>query len=339
MEKKPVLTPEILINRLGDYLVERGLISQQDLQRALEYQQALRGSGRTTPLLGQILMDMNLIDRATLDEAITEQIIALRSALQEINQQLERRVAERTADLEQALRKLSELNQLKSNFVSNVSHELRTPLTHIKGYLELLLTGELGSLTGEQKQALSVMQRSSDRLERLIEDLILFSITERGEIFLNISAINLVNLCLNLVNRFKKRATENGIDLRLQSPIDLPEVRGDEQKISWVIMQLLDNALKFTSSGGKVTLILEQESKMVRVSVTDSGIGISAEKILEIFEPFHQLDGSATRKYAGTGLGLALARKIVEAHGSVIHVTSEVGKGSEFQFLLSLAEI
>ena len=116
-----------------------------------------------------------MIDQATLDQAVTEQIIQLRSALQAANRTLERRVYERTAELEAALQRLSELNQMKANFVANISHELRTPLTHIKGYLELMVTDSLGPLTDEQRHALQVSQKASDRLENLIEDLIMFS--------------------------------------------------------------------------------------------------------------------------------------------------------------------
>jgi signal transduction histidine kinase len=136
------------------------------------------------------LLELGLIDRQTLDQAITEQIMQLRAALQETNRQLEQRVQERTAELQNALNKLSELNQLKSNIVANISHELRTPLTHIKGYLELLIAELMGPLSPEQVGALEVMQRSTERLERQIEDLILFSIASRGEFSLRLTSIN-----------------------------------------------------------------------------------------------------------------------------------------------------
>ncbi len=109
----------------------------------------------------------------------------------------------------------------------------------------------------------------------------------------------------------------------------------DEEKISWAIGQLLDNAIKFTPANGKVELHCEQEADKVKVIIKDSGIGIPAERFDEIFEPFHQLDGSSTRRYGGTGLGLALVRKIIEAHGSVIRIRSEINQGSEFEFSLT----
>jgi signal transduction histidine kinase len=339
MSEQQTLSPEILVSRLGDYLVEKKLITPEDLQEALDYQVILRKGGKTAPLLGQILIEMNKISRVRLDTAITEQIIALKSALIESNQHLEQRVKERTAELEQALRKLSELNQLKSNFVANISHELRTPMTHLKGYLDLLITADLGPVNQSQVQAMQIMQRAAERLERLIEDLIQFSMAERDDVHLRTRAFNLSTLCLNLVSRVQARAKASQIDLTYDLPDHLADVTADEEKISWVILQLLDNALKFTPSGGSVSINLEQDSKFVRVSIKDSGIGIPSDRLEEIFEPFHQLDSSSTRRYAGTGLGLALVRKIIEAHGSVIHVTSSLGKGSTFEFLLSTTQI
>jgi signal transduction histidine kinase len=119
----------------------------------------------------------------------------------------------------------------------------------------------------------------------------------------------------------------------------LPPVKADAEKISWAMLQLLDNAIKFTPAGGQVTLSACLEAAtLVMVSVTDTGIGIPPERLKEIFEPFHQLDGSSTRRFGGTGMGLALVRDILEAHGSVIEVESEDGKGSTFRFPLLVAE-
>jgi Signal transduction histidine kinase len=336
MEAPIQLTPEILVPRLGDYLVEKGIITPDDLKRALTFQKTSRiGDSQVIPLLGQILVDWGLIDRTTLEQAITELIIQLRSALQDANEQLEKRVQERTAELEMAFRKLSELNQLKSNFVGNISHELRTPLAHLNGYLDVLLAGDLGDLTSEQKRVLKIVRRSASRLDRLIEDLILFSMSEREPLNLRLEESNISDLCSALIEATQTKAQEQNIILILECQADLPNVKIDEQKISWVILQLLDNAIKFTSIGGKVTLKADREDNFVQIAVMDTGIGIPAERMEEIFEPFHQLDGSSSRKYGGTGLGLALVGKIIEAHGSVIHVISEVGKGSQFDFLLN----
>ncbi|WP_299026434.1 ATP-binding protein [uncultured Thermanaerothrix sp.] len=336
MNVTPVpLTPEILVPRLGDYLVERGWLSQEDLEAVLSYQAALRDRGQEVPLLGQLLVKLGKISQSLLDQAITEYVLQLRAALEESNQQLEQRVQQRTAELERALQKLSELNQLKANFVANISHELRTPLTHLKGYHELLLSGDLGALNESQLHALRTMQRAIERLERLIEDLILFSTTERGNLPVMIQPIDLCTLCRSLVEQVTPRARDHRLSLELSCPAEGELFAyGDWEKIGWVIHQLLDNAIKFTPAGGQIVLAVDLMSEYVEVSVTDTGIGIPANRIQELFEPFHQLDGSSTRRYGGTGLGLSLAQKIIEAHNSVISVTSELGRGSRFSFLL-----
>jgi signal transduction histidine kinase len=328
------LTPEILVPRLGEYLVERGMLTQDGLLRALDYQESFRKNGQQAPILGQILITLNLIQKETLDQAITEQIIQLRSALQDYNRQLEQRVRERTVELEKAISKLSELNQLKTNFVANLSHELRTPLTHVKGYVELLLSSGLGPITVEQNQALQVMQRSTERLEKLIEDLLLFSMSERAQMALKMELFNFRQLCIDLVNNFQPLINQRQLSLIFDCPQTIPDVMGDSQKIGWVISQLLDNAAKFTPQGGQIILKIEIIDPLLQISVTDTGIGFTPEQYNEIFEPFHQLDGSSTRSVGGAGLGLSLAKKIVEAHGSVIHVRSSTDAGSQFTFVM-----
>jgi len=129
-------------------------------------------------------------------------------------------------------------------------------------------------------------------------------------------------------------AYANKITLRTTSPKNLPPVLADEDKISWVITQLLDNAIKFTSQGGLIEVDAYTEDGFVIVRVKDNGIGISNDRLSEVFEPFHQLDGSITRHFPGTGLGLALVRKIMDAHGAQIKIVSTVGEGSEFSFAL-----
>ncbi len=338
-KKLPRLSPEMLVPRLGEALVRSGHLREGDLQRALAYQQEQLRQGRPC-LLGQALLELRLLDRETLEAAITEQILQLRSALEAANRTLEQRVQERTAELREALERLSELSKMKANFVANISHELRTPVTHVKGYLELLITESLGPLTDEQRHALQVSQKAAARLESLIEDLIMFSLASRGEMSIKQEGIDIRRIASLAVKSASQRAEERGVELQFVANEKVPLVQGDAEKIAWVLNQLIDNAIKFTSSGGRVIVRLSEEgANLVMVSVTDTGIGIPADRLNEVFEPFHQLNGSATRRAGGTGLGLSLVRQIVEAHGSMIEVQSVEGKGSTFRFpLLVVAE-
>lgn len=344
MNQSLPLSPEILVPLMGEYLVEKGLIKRNDLERALLYQDDRRKEGEFR-LIGEILVDMGIIDKATRDATITELIMQLKAALQEANQnlleanqQLELRVEERTAELQKALTKLAELNQLKANIVANISHELRTPLTHLKGYVELLLSGDLGELNEQQHSSLTIIERSSERLGRLIDDLLLFSSSARDQLHFSMKPFNIFLVCQAAIYKTRHKAKEHEIELDLDVKEPVPFVEGDEEKISWVIIQLLDNAVKFNQPGGSVTLRLRRQENLVNVSVLDSGIGIPVSRTEEIFDSFYQLDGSTTRKAGGTGLGLALAKNILAAHNAVIHVTTDIGKGSCFSFALKVTD-
>jgi len=329
------ISPEMLVPRLGESLIEKGKLDQDGLQKALDFQKSEAARGNHL-LIGQALLELSIIDQETLDKVVTEQIIQLQTALQSANQELEARVRERTIELEQALNRLAELNQLKSNFIANISHELRTPLTHIRGYLELLVDDGLGPLNIDQADALSVMLRSEDRLERLIENLIQFSLFAQGELTLQLTPVNIQSIFNEVLAKFSSKCENKNISLKFNPPVENLTVNADSQKISWVLSQFLENAIKFTEPGGQVQVGARLDGQTVNIYVFDTGIGISKDKINEIFEPFHQLDSSSTRRYEGTGLGLAMAQQIIDAHGSNISVRSKVGEGSYFEFKLPL---
>jgi two-component system sensor histidine kinase/response regulator len=333
-QNQPKLSPEMLVPRMGEYLVQKGLVKEPDLQKALTYQQEQIAKGKHY-LLGQALIDLKLLDRETLDQVVTEQILQLRTALQASNRTLEQRVRERTAELNDALQRLSELSQMKANFVANISHELRTPLTHVKGYLELLVTESLGAITEEQRHGLLVSQKATNKLEGMIQDLIMFSLATRGEMSMKPENVDIRRLAALAIQSAINKAEERGVKISVSAAEDLPGVQADPEKMGWVVNQLLDNAIKFTPSGGSVVIELKVEgNNLVSVMVKDTGIGIPSHRLNEIFEPFHQLDGSSTRHYGGTGLGLSLVRQIVEAHGSLLDVQSVEGKGTIFKFPL-----
>lgn len=326
-------SPEMLVPRLGEYLVEQGTISSSQLDLALAVQKELAAAGEQV-LVGELLVDLDYINRKTLDKAITEHVLDLQEALAHSNQRLEEQVQQRTVQLQNALMKLSELNQLKLNFISNVSHELRMPMQFLIGYLDLFANESLGPVNKEQASALVSLQGASQQLKGLIENLLQFSAVAAGDLPLDMSPLTLDLPVRTAVSIARPKAKARAVDLKKILAAQLPKVIADNEKITWVVEQLLDNAIKFTPAGGLVKVETAPSAQNVVVKVTDTGIGIPDNRIEEIFEPFHQLDGSTTRHYGGTGLGLALARSILDAHGSKIHVESYVGQGSAFSFSL-----
>jgi signal transduction histidine kinase len=327
---------DAMLSRFGEFLMKKGYITEVQLDRALGHQKELAARGRRETL-GQVLLELGVMSREQLELASVEQVQELQTALRQVNAQLERRVADRTRELQQAYVRLTELDRLKGNFISNISHELRTPLTKIKGFSELLAAGDLGPLTDDQAQALQVMGRGVAELERLVGDLIQFATGARGEMTLRLAPVA-VGAVIDLVaESARERAARRGIVLSTYVPADLPRATADAERLRWVLNQLVDNAIKFTPAGGHVTVSAGAVGSSVRCSVADTGAGIAAEKLPELFEAFHQLDGSSTRRQGGTGLGLAMVKMIVEAHDSRVAVETTVGEGSRFSFDLPVA--
>jgi two-component system sensor histidine kinase/response regulator len=331
----PTSTEE-LIPRLGDSLLSLNVITREQLDRALEIQERDRREGRPPSRIGKILISMEVMSAEDLDRAIALMMAQLQRALQRSNRRLEERVRERTIELSHALERLTELNQLKANFIANISHELRTPMTHLIGYLDLLADDSFGPLTAGQRDALDTVRRATNRLNGLIEDLIQFSDTSRNGISLNLQAVSLQESVREAISRLTSKAQKGNVRIDVRIPPNLPPARADGRKITWVISQLVDNGIKFTPSGGRVTVRAGDSGDRVWISVEDSGIGIPAARMGELFEPFHQLDGSATRRQGGTGMGLFLCKQIAEAHGSKITVQSKEGSGSLFMIDLPL---
>ena len=325
--------PEATIPKLGAFLLGQHLVTEDQLALALARQRETEAQG-TRQLLGQTLVELGFVTREVIDQAVNRQILELHAALTASNRELEQRVEERTAELRRALERLSELNQLKANLISNVSHELRTPLAHIKGYTELMAEGQLGTLNDEQTNALGVVRRATERLGRLIEDLIEFSSASRTGLALNLTPVVIPELLAEAIASSSEKAGKAGVLLGLEAAEPLPRPLADRERLGWVVHQLLDNAIKFTPDQGRVTVHASAEPRAVLVEVADTGIGIPRERIREVFEPFHQLDGSPTRRYGGTGLGLALVRLILDAHGAPLNVESRVGEGTRITFTL-----
>jgi len=236
---------------------------------------------------------------------------------------------------------LKELDRMKSDLLANVSHELRTPLTAIKGYTDYILDGKLGSVSDKQERGLVVVQRNLDRLSKSINALLDFSRMEMGRITLNIQPFNLSQLVDSILTTLRSELEKKRITFASQVPADLAPVIADREKLSQVLENLVINALKFTPEGGRITvsaLRVDAGRAAADIRVSDTGIGIPESQIGKIFNRFHQVDGSTTRRFGGVGLGLAIVKSILDAHGAAISVESEVGRGTSFHFTLPLLE-
>ena len=259
------------------------------------------------------------------------------------------RLKENVEQLEESNRKLAgvneelkELDRMKSDLLANVSHELRTPLTAIKGYTDYVLDRKLGPITDKQEKGFVVVQRNLERLSRTINALLDFSRLEMGRVSVNLQPFELGPLTESILAGLRAELERNGLVARAELAPDLPQVIGDRDKISQVLENLVVNALKFTPAGGRITISASREPgaprPLAQIVVADTGIGIPADQIAKIFNRFHQVDGSTTRRFGGVGLGLAIVKSILEAHGTAIRVESEAGKGTRFRFMLPLLE-
>jgi PAS domain S-box-containing protein len=276
-------------------------------------------------------------------------------AIRELNIHLEKRVDERTAELAVAKDKAEESDQLKSAFLATMSHELRTPLNSIIGFTGILLQGLAGPLTVEQRKQLEMVRDSSRHLLALINDVLDISKIEAGQLVVKCEPFDLPASVEKVAGIVKPLAEKKGLKLRVELAPDIGPFMSDPRRVEQILINLLNNAIKFTEQG-EITLEAEvlsdiprmppsmdaslgansPQRRILRVSVTDTGIGIREEDLGKLFRPFHQIDTWLSRQHEGTGLGLAICRRLAELLGGEINAVSEWGKGSVFTFTLPL---
>ncbi|MDK2926074.1 MAG: two-component system, OmpR family, sensor histidine kinase ResE [Bacillota bacterium] len=228
------------------------------------------------------------------------------------------------------------LEEMRREFVANVSHELRTPLTYLQGYTEAILDG-LAADPDEEKKYLKIILDETLRLRRLVSDLLDLSRIEAGQLALEKGEVNLAELCSEVAEKVRPLAEEKEIRLELDVPAQLPPAWGNADRLQQVLINLLDNALRHTGAGGKVAVTAKVQGEELAVSVHDTGPGIPPEELPYIFERFYKVEKARTRTTAGTGIGLAIVKGLVEAHGGRVWVESTPGKGSVFTFTVPAA--
>jgi len=255
--------------------------------------------------------------------------------LREYSQKLVSRLEEKIAELQRAHEQLQALDRLKSDFLSTVSHELRTPLTAIKGYVQLMRDGQAGSLTPLQVECLNVITENTERVIRRVNDILFLQ--ESSVTLPSRAPVFLPEIALLMIDTLRERAADAGLEIQADFSADVPKVIGDYEALKLLFLHLLDNAIKFSPHGGRIAVRIEDREQDVYVQVIDRGIGIAPEYHDRIFEGFFQVDSSTTRSYGGVGLGLAISRRIVEAHGGTIGVRSALGHGSTFFFTIPKA--
>ena len=234
-------------------------------------------------------------------------------------------------EIQDKSRQLAEASQHKSQFLANMSHELRTPLNAILGYAELILDNVYGDTPDKMREVLDRIQRNGKHLLGLINDVLDLSKIEAGQLNLSLADYSLKEVVQSVYSAVEALAKEKHIALKVEVPPHLPAARGDERKLTQVLLNLVGNAIKFTDTG-EVAIKASAANGSFTVAVRDTGPGIAEVEQAKIFEEFQQADSSITKKKGGTGLGLAIAKRIIELHGGRLWVESSPGQGSTFSF-------
>jgi two-component system, NarL family, sensor histidine kinase BarA len=308
----------------------RTLSADFDARLAESYQQKIRKVG--TPTAEKILRHfMGLLDVMIFTGH--KNLIAAKLHIEAVTESY-RELTEKNRQLEESFAKLKELDRLKSNFLATMSHELRTPLTSVIGYSEMMLEGLGGPLTGEQREYLGIIMEKGENLLQLITSILDISKIEAGRVRLVLSEVDAGQVMRDAVATVLPLARKKGLKVGCEPP-KIPRIQADRDKLRQCLVNLCSNAVKFTPPGGQITVSAEaMPGGRIALHVADNGIGISDEHLERVFDVFYQVDGSSTREYGGAGLGLAIVRSFVEAHGGMVKVRSRTNEGSVFTILL-----
>ena len=252
--------------------------------------------------------------------------------IQRFNETLQQKVEDATKQLRHANSRLKELDQTKDEFISMASHQLRTPLTTIKGYLSMVLEGDVGPVTKNEKQMIQQAFDSAERMVFLIGDLLNVSRLQSGKFVIDNKPTDLIKMVKTEVQQLKDTAEHHGLKLICNTPDKLPLFNLDDTKIRQVVMNFMDNAIYYTPSGGSITVNLEATASAINYTVVDTGLGVPKSEQHHLFSKFFRAGNAKKMRPDGTGLGLFMAKKVIVAQGGAIIFKSEEGKGSTFGF-------
>ncbi|MDD5116178.1 MAG: ATP-binding protein [Candidatus Omnitrophica bacterium] len=252
-------------------------------------------------------------------------------------QELEIKVEERTRQLSQALDEVGKVSKRKSDFISSVSHELRTPLTSIKGYAAILLAGKLGAVPEEIRIRLEKINRHSDELVHMVNDLLDISRIESGKVNMKLETLDLNYVAEKVADLLSEQLKAKNIAFGINIPEDCRNILADRSQIERVFINLAGNALKFTPENGKINITAHRSGRVIQVDITDTGFGIPEDAQGKLFQEFFRVENAINQEVKGTGLGLALVKHIIEAHQGRIWVKSKLSEGSTFSFTLNAA--
>jgi len=269
--------------------------------------------------------------------------IAIQNALslqevRDLNAHLEQRIDAATKELRASNAQLQRLDEAKDEFISMASHQLRTPLTSIKGYLSMLIEGDMGTISKEQKQVLNEAFMSSERMVRLIADFLNVSRLQTGKFVIEKHPVDLALLVQHEVNSLKPNAAAREQKFIYRAPKNIPLMELDESKIQQVVMNFADNAIYYSKDAGTITISLKKtKNGYVEFTVKDQGIGVPEKERTQLFNKFFRATNARRARPDGTGVGLFLAKKVIDEHGGEIIFESKEGKGSTFGFRLPLS--
>lgn len=271
----------------------------------------------------------------------SELVIAIENALrleeiEQFNVSLQKKIDGATEELKQSNKKLVALDEAKDEFVTMASHQLRTPLTSIKGYISMVLDGDAGAVSDQQKTMLGQAFFSAQRMVYLISDLLNVSRLKTGKFIVEAKPLNLASVIETEVAQLSEGFAAKNIKLTVKTPKNLAPFIADEMKIRQVIMNFLDNAIYYTPKDGEITITLEEDKEIAKVEVIDTGIGVADAEQKKLFTKFYRAENARKARPDGTGLGLFMAKKVIEAHNGEVIFKSKLGEGSTFGFKIPL---